>query len=118
MAEAYLVETQSLAGLSGSPVFIAQLMDMDVRTPEGNKPVAFAGIKMLGVYVGSWDGDPDEVLKKDRRLDDGTKVPVGMGIVVPVDHLIELIRDHEMLIRQRDKDREDEAKSSSAKTDL
>ena len=106
-SEVHLVEIQSLDGLSGSPAFIAQMMDLPIRTPEGNHPQAYAGVKLLGIYVGSWDGDPDEVLKKDRRLSDGTKVPVGMGLVVPANKLVDLIRTHPKLVDGRNRDRED-----------
>jgi len=106
-SEVHLVEIQSLDGLSGSPAFIAEMMDLPVRTPEGNRPQAYAGVKLLGIYVGSWDGDPDEVLKEDRRLSDGTKVPVGMGLVVPGIKLVDLIRTHPKLVEGRNRERED-----------
>src|SRR5258706_14402539 len=70
-SELYLVETQSLDGLSGSPVYVAETMDLPFLAPTGAKPQAYVGVKLLGLYVGSWDGDPDQVIREDRRLSDG-----------------------------------------------
>jgi hypothetical protein len=56
---------------------------------------------LFGLYAGSWDGEPGEILAADRNLSGGKRVPVGMGLVVPADKIIELIRDHPELKRQR-----------------
>jgi hypothetical protein len=118
LAEAHLVETQSLDGLSGSPAYIFEWMDLPIPSPTGNKPQAHVGVKLLGIYVGSWDGDPNQIMKEDRRLSDGTKVPVGMGVVVPADHLMDLIRDHPKLIAGRERDREEALNANAASTDF
>jgi hypothetical protein len=93
--EAYLVEAQTLEGLSGSPVFIQQFIQVPgLMTPQGGGAAAYGDSKILGVYQGAWDARPGEILAADRNLQgQNQRVPVGMGIVVPGERIIELIND-------------------------
>jgi hypothetical protein len=69
--EAYLVEAQTLEGLSGSPVFVhevtrAQPMLIAAPVPPSwGLAKAFGEAMMLGMYQGAWDGEPGEVLAAD-----------------------------------------------------
>ena len=56
---------------------------------------------MLGIYVGAWDGAPGEILSRERDFKGGIRVPVGMGIVVPAQKIIELIRGDSGLMAYR-----------------
>jgi hypothetical protein len=92
---AYLIESQSLAGLSGSPVFIraSNLMvrPNDITANPGSSPedignaVAMWRLHLLGVWQGAWDASPDEVL--GAEIGKEVRVPVGIGVVVPADHI-------------------------------
>jgi hypothetical protein len=78
-AEAYLVEAQTLDGLSGSPVFTKEsLILTGMNKVHGEHPSSYGALVLLGLYVGSWDGHPGEILASDRGLrSDKIRVPVG-----------------------------------------
>ena len=96
--EAYLVEAQSLQGLSGSPVFVRPAFDVDFeRMFEGtdNRTMLLrTTLFLLGVWQGAWDAKPDEVLAVEQGHE--LRVPVGMGVVVPVTKLVELLEGEEL----------------------
>jgi hypothetical protein len=99
--ESYLVEAQTLEGLSGSPVLIQQVVRVKTVRRESTgadvKIGGFAPMKLLGVYQGAWDGRPGVILAADRGLRGDRRAPLGMGMVVPIERVIELIRDSETL---------------------
>jgi hypothetical protein len=91
--EAYLVESQGLAGLSGSPVFVRPTINI-LRTGDNTDEVptitvARPTVHLLGIFQAAWDAPPSEVLAIGRGKP--ITVPVGMGIVVPAHKLIELL---------------------------
>jgi len=93
-AEAYLVEAQTLEGLSGSPVFTKEpLILVDLGKHHGEHAGAYGALVLLGLYVGSWDGYPGEILATDKGLrSNKIRVPVGMGVVVPAQKILEVLR--------------------------
>jgi hypothetical protein len=101
-SEVYLVEAQTLSGLSGSPVFFHETVSL--MTHEAGKkadggpihPQCFGNVDLLGIYTGAWDGEPGAILEKDRNLRGGIRVPVGIGTVVPSWKLIELLESESM----------------------
>lgn len=101
LVEGYLIEAQSLDGLSGSPVFVRPEINLNftnilVPDPRRNKmpempPQITATadrIRLLGLWQGAWDAPPDQVLAIQTGED--VRVPVGMGIVVPYERIIEV----------------------------
>lgn len=98
---AYLVEATNLKGLSGSPVFVRPSINVvaDRFTVDTEKKVSVGGraaltapscdIGLLGIWSASWEASPDQVLALDQGNE--TRVPVGLGIVVPASRLIELL---------------------------
>jgi len=67
----------------------------------------------LGVYQGAWDAEPGDVLANDRGLSGGVRVPVGIGIVVPIDRVIKVIERSDDFKQLRERIRqEDEAKTT------
>ena len=101
--EGYLVESQSLSGLSGSPVFVRPSRNLDVSgvfspkkvdpilARKGKQPEISAELNdmyLLGVWQGAWQAPPDEVMAAETNQ---TVVPVGMGIVVPAHRIIEIM---------------------------
>lgn len=99
--EGYLIESQSLNGLSGSPVFVRPELkinltkilgpDSDNKMPTF-KPVfnvGYDGVYLLGLWQGAWEAPPDEILAVQAGND--VRVPVGMGIVVPYQRIIEVL---------------------------
>ena len=99
-----MIEAQTLEGISGSPVFLHEIVDLGftelLKKPD-IYPKAFGLVKLLGVYIGSWEGSPGEILAKDRGLGEGVRVPVGIGIVVMADKLEGLINNNVRLRQLR-----------------
>lgn len=100
-SEVFLVEAQTLEGLSGSPVFVHEVLNLDFGKPKRVR--AFGGVKLLGLYQGAWDGEPGEILAKDRNFRGAVRVPVGMGMVVPANKIIDLMKNHSDLRQQRER---------------
>lgn len=118
-SEAYLIEAQTLDGLSGSPVFFHQMLGLARYPPtlQGNLAMVYGDVWLLGLYIGSWDGEPGAILAADRNLKGGTRVPVGMGMVVPSEKIIELLRDDEVMKKQRKDQREKLDRDNAANQD-
>lgn len=121
-SDLYLVEAQTLDGLSGSPVFVHQFIDLPiaVNTPQGCYPKAFGVEKLLGLYTGSWDGEPGVILAADRNFRGGARVPVGIGTVVAVEKIIEIIQGDPVLKAERKKsiDRRDAERAATTDSAL
>ena len=106
--DGYLVETHSLDGLSGSPVFVRPTMPFASVAPgmplapdtprELLRKITGVGARfeplLLGLWQGSWDAPPDEIVAIQSGKD--VRVSVGMGIVVPAERIIELLEQDEM----------------------
>ena len=85
--EGYLVEAQTLEGLSGSPVFVRHVWQVPGT---GDQYAMMLGdAYLLGVWSGAWDAPPGEVLSLERP--GAQRVPVGMGVTVPTYKLLELL---------------------------
>ena len=123
--EGYLVETGALEGLSGSPVFVRPTKEFstlpagfipDPRFADPRRANALApsfAIGLLGLWQGSWDAPPDDVLAAQAGR--GVRVPVGMGIVVPAQKIIETLDLEELReMRQRVKTERDRLAAGTA----
>lgn len=100
--EAYLVEAQTLEGLSGAPVFQREVV-MTKLWPDhnGGPALLVTGAQLLGVYSGAWAGNPSPTLSDEKNLSTDRRVPVGMGIVVPGEKILEIIQDDPDLKKSR-----------------
>jgi hypothetical protein len=91
--EGYLVESQSIDGLSGAPVFARSIVEFTgMPTTDGNAVDVYMPLKrigVLGVWQGAWDARPDDVFAKFVGQD--VRVPVGMGVVVPARRIVEIL---------------------------
>lgn len=95
--EGYLVEAQTLQGLSGSPVIARKTWRME----GASGPAFFSGPgHLLGLYQGAWDGPAGEILQQDRNSP--LRIPVGMGIVVPAYRIIETLEQDEVKRHRED----------------
>jgi len=97
--KAYLVETHSLGGLSGSPVF-ANPMTIHGRG-EGNLPGLQANHIWIGVISAHWDFDLDGTQQE--------KINSGIAIVSPKESVAEVLQ-HPRLIEMREKEMKRHAK--------
>jgi len=98
----YLVETQAMPGLSGSPVFVRPTVAIsrlppnfmpDPRFPMMTGMMAFAprgDVRLLGLWQGSWDAPPDQVTA--IQFGAAERVSVGIGIVVPAQRIEETLQ--------------------------
>ncbi len=103
--EGYLVETHSLDGLSGSPVFVRptagfSLVPLDWFPPDAKPPALASGlaprqdIRLLGLWQGAWDAPPDDVLAITAGRN--VRVSVGVGVVVPAQKIIETLEQKDL----------------------
>ena len=91
--KAYLVESQSLSGLSGAPVFVRasnqHVSDEMIRWNPGVSPhdmgdaVAMWHLRLIGIWQGAWDAPPADVLGAEHGK--GIRVPLGIGEVIPIE---------------------------------
>jgi hypothetical protein len=118
--EAYLVESQSLSGLSGAPVFVRAsnhqiTPQMIADNPTADiydlgEAVAMWKLHLIGIWQGAWDAPPGEVLAAERGK--AIRVPVGMGVVLPIDHAHAILAGDELkAMRKR---RREETRSANA----
>jgi hypothetical protein len=71
----------------------------------GKTTIAHGEVKLFGIYQGSWDGDPGELLAQDRSFKGGVRVPVGMGLIVPGYKLKDFLMNHPKLKNERAEER-------------
>ncbi len=96
---AYLVETKSLGGVSGAPVFLhlqpyrmRQQPSSDGKAPEGGNLVPYALIGMvLGSHSGRYatdfvsDEDAENIVAKDADFN------AGLSVVLPIQHVVDVL---------------------------
>jgi|SRR5579862_116122 len=103
-AHGYLVESQSLDGLSGAPVMVRPSFDgprVPAYAPGGAKSIIEVGPKLarhevflLGMWQGAWDAPPDQILAIEKGED--VRVSVGMGVVIPGEHIRDTLDQEEL----------------------
>lgn len=101
--DAHLVESRSIGGMSGSPVF-ADLSGIRGASME-DVTFNFQRFYLLGVMHGHWDytgGLPDYDDADSSKEDEPRKrVNTGIAIVIPIRKLVEVL-DHPKLIKHRE----------------
>jgi hypothetical protein len=99
-AACHLVEAQTLDGLSGSPIFVHDFVKL--KTGPHSSAGAFGTVRLLGLYQGSWDGEPGAILEADKDYRSGKiRVPIGRGLAVPGGRIRELLMDDPQLKGER-----------------
>jgi len=94
--DAYLIEARSIGGLSGSPVFV--YVGSTRRTGSGAVAIrAGRTYYLLGLMHGHWDAPPDALSDSDEMRAEA--VNMGIGIVVPVEAIMETL-NHPKLKRR------------------
>lgn len=100
--QGYLVEAQTLDGLSGAPVFVRRSISAKVHVPDIDpNPLGVwwtGSLWLLGLWHGAWFGEPEAGKGINRR--GSVKVPVGMGVVVPAIKILEVLQ-HPGLVARR-----------------
>lgn len=105
--DAYLVEARSIGGLSGSPVFANLGL---VRVHEGQLKFTSGGpiFYLLGLMHGHWDVGISELDEVVVDTTGAQRVNMGIGIVVPVAKIIEVI--HQPRIAEAEATHEDDVR--------
>ena len=88
--DAYLIESRSIGGLSGSPVYIRGTVDVP-NTKRDSMKALDAEYYLLGLVHGHWDipnGDINEGIPGDPN---GNGVNVGIAIVTPAYKVLEIL---------------------------
>jgi hypothetical protein len=94
--DAYLVEARSIGGLSGSPVFI----HAPIFHPGGG---AITEFRLLGLMHGHFDiKNKNEDIVLDSESDATAGINTGVGVVIPVEKILETI-DQPELVEMRKK---------------
>lgn len=96
--EAYLVEGRSIGGLSGSPVFIRETLNLTGGTVDA-KPKYMLGqgsLYLLGLMHGHWD-----VPVNFKTNEQAEAVNMGIAIVVPAKKILEVLNHPELVAMRK-----------------
>ena len=127
MQEAFLVETRSLSGYSGSPVFVYQAIEEKMRVPLGRNSIQYVetqtrSITSLVGYCKLLGIDCGHVLHYEDVLDASLKATgwkvqsnTGMAIVIPAWRLYDLLHTEALTMQRKQKDKEYEEKAKAEK---
>ncbi len=89
--DAYLVESRSIGGLSGSPVFVNYGITRIIENTRKHYDSKYGSQYLLGIMHGHWDID---LLNEDHAsIEEKKKETVNMGIaiVTPIEKLLEVL---------------------------
>jgi hypothetical protein len=102
-ADAYLIEARSIGGISGSPAFIRQTVQLPIHMSDIGE-VAMQGLGgsfCLGLMHGHWDIKESEMNATHPVHDPMRGVNMGIGIVVPAIKIIETINRPELAAKRQ-----------------
>jgi len=98
--DAYLIESRSIKGLSGSPVFVNLDDYQSVDNVRSRRPSGTPITHWLGLIHGHWETTKDELDFSSEDVDSGKgeleeNMNVGISIVVPAKKILEIINIEE-----------------------
>jgi hypothetical protein len=108
-AEVYLIEARSIGGMSGSPVFVRGTTVLRNSKGEGLAGLSNSNY-LLGLIHGHWDIKESELNSPRFEQDRKRGVNLGIAVVVPAKHILDVI-NHPGLVAQRNQ-RDAELKAS------
>jgi Trypsin-like peptidase domain len=85
----YLIEAQTLEGLSGSPVFVRYTNPTGIGSAIGRVVAYSDSIYLLGIWQSAWDGIAGDILSEQMGRD--CRVPAGMGVAIPARRITEIL---------------------------
>jgi hypothetical protein len=104
--EAYLAEGRSIGGLSGSPVFVRQTVNITLQGDKGAM-LPFAGtgqIYFLGLMHGHWRVEKAALEK--AGIEASEAVNMGVSIIVPAHKILEILYQPELVKMRKNIDKE------------
>ena len=96
--EGYLVEATTLPGSSGSPVFVRRSIQKKPGELDKVGTWVYGSVWLLGLWQGSWMGDPSDVLLLPRE---DITVPLGVGVTIPATQIIEVLEQDKLKIAEK-----------------
>jgi hypothetical protein len=108
----YLIEAQTLEGLSGSPVFVRYTNVSGISSGRGRLVTYTDHVYLLGIWQSAWEGIPDDVL--GQQIGVAGRVPVGMGITIPAQRITETLAQPALVEERRRLSRELEEKNAAS----
>lgn len=103
--EGYLIQANPISGCSGSPVWVTRGIQID-PPPNNEGPLTFwveGQLSLLGFWSSSWKVKNSEIVSvaadDDRNRDEA---PLGMGVVVPANKLIEIFEQTDVAKERRE----------------
>ena len=111
--EAYLAEGRSIGGLSGSPVFVRNTVNLPVQGTKGAlaQMSGLGSLHLLGLMHGHW-----EVPASFSNAEQAEAVNMGVSIVVPAEKILEVLY-HPELVAMRKEHYEQTKKTGSSTAD-
>ena len=106
--DGYLVSSQSLDGLSGSPVFVRPTTDINLPCLKSSEKdisgerFPLSDVFLIGIWSDAWSAPPDQILAAQTRMGGNIRVSLGVGVVVPIEKLLELLEVPEMQKKRTD----------------
>jgi hypothetical protein len=97
--EAYLAEARSIGGLSGSPVFVRNTVNMPAQTAQGGSAniSGLGGIHLLGLMHGHWD-----LPVSFSDSEQAEAVNMGVAIIVPAKKILETLHHPELVAMRKE----------------
>jgi len=121
----HIIEGRSIGGISGSPVWVAQTMELKPAMPYGGtpdgqpvKPRVGGPFYFLGLMHGHWDIDPTTLNAARPTLmspEDGG-INQGIAVVVPADKVLDTLNEPS-LVAMRKKLEEQDAEQEGSTTE-
>lgn len=104
--EVYLIESRSIGGLSGSPVFLntapLRFIKGKLTAPDKHRLEYLVGVNM-GLFETKAQEDTIPTKSAERREQFLDTMSAGIAIVAPIERAVEIIRDTPLLLEQRAK---------------
>jgi hypothetical protein len=122
--DGYLIETKSLGGISGSPVFVRETVYFSGAVGPERRPVqacAQGDIYLLGLVHGHWSIRPEDVNEtrievKSEKIDKEA-ANMGIAITVPAKKIMEVLNHPELVELRRVLDEKAEAELGTTDPD-
>jgi hypothetical protein len=103
--DAYLIESRSIGGFSGAPVFVRESVPLPAVTlPNGEQvdhPRAYGNFYLLGIMHGHWDLAEGSLNDALPDVKPGKGVNMGIAIVTPAEKISETLAYDELADERR-----------------
>jgi hypothetical protein len=86
----YLVQAPHLGGLSGAPVFVRRTHYLTAPDYLEETKVAAGSVALMGLWSSGYYGEP----VPEYELGGNKTLPIGFGVVIPADRIVETIDDY------------------------